>query len=93
MLLGGIFRQGIKIAIEVALMATDSGAVKRGEIIASLGGTYKGLDSTIIAKTAYSYYFLREFEVLEIIAKPWRPRVKYPEYKDPEWKGDLNKYY
>ncbi len=93
MLLGGVFGQGLKIAIEVALMATDSGAVDRGELVVSLGGTFKGLDTAIVAKTTYSYYFLTEFELLEIIAKPWKPRITYPEYKDPNWKGNLNKYY
>jgi len=92
-LLGGVFGQGIKIAIEVALMATDAGAVSRGDVVVSLGGTYKGLDAAIVAKTTYSYYFLNEFEVLEIIAKPYEPRVSLPEYKDPTWRGDLKQYY
>jgi len=82
-LLGGIFGQGLKIAIEVALMAIYSGAVDRGELVVSLGGTFKGLDTAIVAKTTYSCYFLTEFEFLEIIAKPWKPRITYPEYKDP----------
>ena len=92
-LLGGLFGQGVKIAIEAALMATDAGAVNRGEVIVSMGGTFKGLDASLLVKTTYSYYFLKEFEVLEIIAKPWRPRISLPEYKDPDWKGDLDKYY
>lgn len=92
-LLGGIFGQGVKMAIEAALMATDAGAVSRGDIVVSLGGTFKGLDAAIVCKTTYSYYFLQEFEVLEIIAKPWKPRVRYPEHEDPEWRGDLDQYY
>ena len=89
----GIFGQGIKIAIEASLMATDSGAVNRGDLVVSLGGTFKGLDAAIVAKTTYSYYFLREYELLEIIAKPYYTRVKLPEYQDPTWKGDLEQYY
>ena len=91
--LGGIFGQGIKIAIEVAVMATDAGCLSRGEEVVSLGGTYKGLDSAIIAKTCYSHEFLREFEVLEIIGKPYYPRNRYPEYEDDGWRGDLDQYY
>lgn len=68
-------------------MAADAGAVERGEVVVSLGGTYKGLDAAIVAKTTYSYYFLKEFELLEVLAKPWRPRVTYPEYEDPRWRG------
>ncbi len=88
-----IFGQGVKIAIEASLMATDSGAVNRGDIVVSLGGTFKGLDAAIVAKTTYSYYFLKEYELLEIIAKPYYTKVKFPEYQDPTWKGNLERYY
>ena len=74
-------------------MATDAGAVNRGDIVVSLGGTFKGLDAAIVAKTTYSYYFLKEYELLEIIAKPYHTRVKLPEYQDPTWKGNLEQYY
>ena len=92
-LIGGVFGQGVKVAIEAAVMAADAGAVSRGDVVVSLDSTYKGLDSAIVARTTYSYYFLKEFEVLEIIAKPWRHRVTLPEYKDPGWRGDLDLYY
>ncbi|WP_063727539.1 pyruvate kinase alpha/beta domain-containing protein [Kosmotoga sp. DU53] len=88
-----IFGAGTKIAIEVALMATDAGEVDEGEEIISCAGTYKGLDTALVVKTAYSMNFFKNFEVKEIIAKP-RCRVKeLPEYKFKNWKGDLNKYY
>ena len=89
----GVFGQGVKIAIEASLMAADAGAVERGDIVVSMGGTYKGLDSAIVARTTYSYYFLQEYEVLEIVAKPYHGRVKLAEYEDPTWKGDLEEYY
>ena len=89
----GIMGQEIKIAIEASLMATDEGAVNRGDIVISLGGTFKGLDAAIVAKTTYTYYFLKEYELLEIIAKPYYPKVKLPEYQDPTWKGNLEQYY
>lgn len=92
-LLGGLLGQGVKVAIEAALMATDAGAIKRGEPVISMAGTYKGLDSAVLVKTTYSYYFLKEFEILEIIAKPWEPRVRLPEYEDRTWRGNLDKYY
>ncbi len=74
-------------------MATNSGAVNRSDLVVSLGGTFKGLDSTIVAKITYSYYFLRKYELLEIIAKPYYTRVRLSEYQDPTWKGDLEQYY
>lgn len=88
-----VFGQGVKIAMEASLMAADAGAVNRGDIVISLGGTFKGLDAAIVAKTTYSYYFLEEYELLEIIAKPYYTRVKLPKYQDPTWKGNINQYY
>jgi len=88
-----IFGAGMKIAIEVALIATDAGEVDEGEEIVSCAGTYKGLDTALVVETAYSMNFFKKFEVKEIIAKP-RCRVKeLPEYKYENWRGDLDKYY
>ena len=83
----------MKIAVEASLMAADAGAVGRGDVVVSMGGTFKGLDAAIVAKTTYSYYFLREYELLEVVAKPYHGRVSLPEYEDPTWKGDLEQYY
>ncbi len=79
--LGKSFGQGVKVAIEASLITTDAEAINRGDIVVALGGTHKGLDTAIVAKATYSYYFLKEFEVLEIIAKPWSPRISYPEQR------------
>jgi hypothetical protein len=92
-LLGGVFGQGIKIAIEASLMAADAGVVNKGDTVISLGGSYKGLDAAIVAKTTYTYYFLKEYELHEIIAKPWSPRVRLIGGRDPDWRGDIEKYY
>jgi len=88
-----LFGSGTKIAIEVAVMATDSGAVEAGETVVALGGTYKGLDTALVVKAAYSYNIFSEFEVLEIIAKPRHPGKRLPEYEQEGWKGDLEQYY
>jgi hypothetical protein len=88
-----IFGAGTKIAIEVAIMATDGGEVDDGEEIASCGGTYKGLDTALVVKTAHSGNFFREFEVKEIIAKPTCRVKKLPEYKYKNWKGNIDQYY
>ncbi len=88
-----IFGAGTKIAIEAAIMAADAGEVDEGEEVISCAGTYKGLDTAIVVKTAYSMNFFKNFEVKEIIAKP-RCRVnELPEYKHENWKGDINSYY
>jgi len=88
-----LFSSGTKIAIEAAVMATDAGAVEAGETVVTSGGTYKGLDTVLVVKTAYSYNIFSEFEVLELIAKPRHPGRRRPEYEQEGWKGDLDRYY
>ena len=88
-----IFGSGTKIAVEVALMATDAGVVDEGDIIVSLGGTYKGLDTALVVKTSYSFHFFTHFEVLEIIAKPYHPGKRVPEHADELWRGNMDQYY
>jgi len=88
-----LFGAGTKIAIDVAIMATDAGEIDEDEEIISCAGTYKGLDTALVVRTAYSMNFFKGFEVREIIVKP-RYRVReLPEYKYENWKGDLDKYY
>ncbi len=88
-----VFGAGTKIAIEVALMATDAGEVMEGEEIVSCAGTYKGLDTALVVKTTYSMNFFKEFEVKEIVARPLRRVKKLPEYKNENWKGKIDQYY
>lgn len=88
-----LFGAGTKIAVEVAVMATDAGEINEGEEIISCAGTFKGLDTAILVKTAFSMNFFKQFEVKEVIAKP-SCRVKtLPEHKHKNWKGNLDKYY
>lgn len=88
-----LFGSGTKIAVEVALMATDGGKVERGEEIISCGGTFKGLDTSLLVKTTYSHKFLDEFEIREIIAKPRYLVHADGQYMDENWKGDLDQYH
>ncbi len=88
-----IFGAGTKIAIEAAIMATDAGEVDEGEEVVSCAGTYKGLDTALVVKTAYSMNFFKNFEVKEIIAKPLYRVKELPEYKYENWKGDIDSYY
>ncbi|MGD2201452.1 MAG: pyruvate kinase alpha/beta domain-containing protein [Candidatus Bathyarchaeota archaeon] len=88
-----LFGAGTKIAVEAAVMATDAGEVGEGEEVISCAGTFKGLDTAMLVKTAYSMKFFKEFEVKEIIAKPSCRVKKFPEHKYKNWRGDLTKYY
>ena len=88
-----LFSSGTKIAIETALMATDAGAIEEGTEIVSCGGTFKGLDTALVVKTAHSEKFFREFEVREIITKPRYRTSSENQWDDEKWRGDLNKYH
>lgn len=63
------FSQGIKAAIECAIMAADSGAVPVDEDIISIAGTGKGADSAIVIRAANQNRFF-DLKVREIVAMP-----------------------
>jgi len=72
---------GMKVAIECAIMAADSGAIPIQKTIA-VGGTHSrkggGVDCAIVVWPSHSNNFF-DFRVLEILAKPYRrdrPSIK-----------------
>jgi hypothetical protein len=65
------FCQGMKVAVEVAIMAADAGLLDMsGEVIA-VAGTGEGADTAIVLKPAYALKF-GKLEIREILAKPRR---------------------
>jgi hypothetical protein len=63
------FGQGMKVCIEVVLMAADAGLIPvDGEVVA-IAGTGESADTCVVVKPAYSRKFY-ELEVKEIVAKP-----------------------
>ncbi|MCE5261944.1 MAG: hypothetical protein LLG97_00250 [Deltaproteobacteria bacterium] len=67
-----IFGQGMKVAVEIALMAADAGLVRAGEDAISVGGTGKGADTAIVLKPAISSRFF-DLRVGEVICRPANP--------------------
>ena len=69
-----LFGVGMKVAIECAIMAADSGAIPIEKTIA-VGGTSSrggaGADCAIVVWPSHSNNFF-DFRVLEILAKPYR---------------------
>ena len=63
------FSQGVKAAIECAIMAADAGAVPVAEDIIAIAGTVKGADSAIVVCPANQNRFF-DLKVREIIAMP-----------------------
>ena len=64
-----MFGHGIKVAVEIAIMAADQGIVKEGEPILCLCGTSGGEDTVAIVTPAVSNR-LFELRVNEVLAKP-----------------------
>ncbi len=63
-----LFGQGVKVAVEVSIMAADAGALTGNDII-SVGGTSRGADSALVLKPA-NQSDLFDMRIREIICKP-----------------------
>jgi hypothetical protein len=67
-----VFSQGVKVAIEIAIMAADAGFVSTEKEVIAIGGTGRGVDSAIVIKPANVQNFF-DIQILEIICKPRTP--------------------
>lgn len=63
------FSQGMKVSVEIILMAADAGLIPADKEVIAIAGTNSGADTAIVAKSTYPRKFL-DFKILEIIAKP-----------------------
>jgi hypothetical protein len=61
--------QGIKVVIEITLMAVDSGLVRTDGDIIAIGGTGRGADTAVVLKPTNSHTFFN-LRVREILCKP-----------------------
>jgi hypothetical protein len=63
------FCQGMKVSVEIVLMAADAGLISLdGEVIA-IAGTGEGADTAIVVQPTYPRKFL-DLKIKEVIAKP-----------------------
>ncbi len=67
--------QGLKVAMEIGLMATNVGVLAPGEKVVAVGGTAAGADTAIVMKTALSLDIFsaepdRRPDLLEFICTP-----------------------
>ncbi len=63
-----LFGQGTKVAVEVAVMAADAGALSGNDII-SIGGSGGGADAALVLKPAHQNN-LFDMKIREVICKP-----------------------
>jgi len=64
-----IFGQGVKVAIEVTIMALDAGLIPYGEEVIAIGGSSRGADAALIIEPAHSNHFFST-QVKEVICMP-----------------------
>lgn len=64
-----MFSQGVKVCVEIAVMALDSGLLPENEKVVVVGGTGRGADTALVVLPAHSQDFF-ETRILEIICKP-----------------------
>jgi uncharacterized protein len=61
--------QGVKVAVEIAVMATDAGLVPPDREVLSLGGTGRGADTALVLRPAHGQDFFST-RVVEIVCMP-----------------------
>jgi len=61
--------EGIKVAVEVSIMAADAGLIPTDKEVIAVGGSGGGADAAIVLRAAHMNNFF-DLEIREIIAKP-----------------------
>jgi hypothetical protein len=64
-----MFGQGVKVCVEVAVMALDAGLVPYGQEIIAIAGTGTGADTAVIIRPAHASAIFETY-ISEIICKP-----------------------
>jgi hypothetical protein len=64
-----LFSQGMKVAVEISIMALEAGVIPSGREIVAVGGTTDGCDTAVVVKPAHASR-IKSFRICEIICKP-----------------------
>ncbi|HML05600.1 MAG TPA: pyruvate kinase alpha/beta domain-containing protein [Methanobacterium sp.] len=64
-----MFGQGVKVCVEIAIMAADAGLIPVDKEIIAIGGTATGADAAVVLKAANMSNFF-DLQIKEIIAMP-----------------------
>ncbi len=64
-----MFGQGVKVGVELAIMASDAGLLDMTKEVITIGGSGSGADTAMIIKPAHAQNML-DLKILEIICKP-----------------------
>jgi hypothetical protein len=71
------FCQGMKVCVEIIMMAADAGCIPVGEQVIAVTGTGRGADTAVVAVASTSTKF-SDFHITEIICKPFQTRNFLP---------------
>ncbi|WP_371379714.1 pyruvate kinase alpha/beta domain-containing protein [Sporomusa aerivorans] len=63
------FGQGVKVTVEIAVMALDAGLIPYGEDIIAIGGSGQGADTAVVIRPAHAANIFDTY-IAEIICKP-----------------------
>ena len=63
--------QGVKVCVEISIMALDAGLIPYGQRIVAVGGTHSGADTAAVILPAHSNSVF-DLKVEEILCKPSR---------------------
>lgn len=64
-----MFGQGVKVCVEIAIMALDAGAIPYGERIVAVGGSERGADTAVIMTPAHAPDVFKN-RIHRIVCKP-----------------------
>jgi len=62
--------RGVKVCVEIAVMALDAGAIEYAKPVVCIGGSGKGADSVCVITPSYAASILKT-KVNEIVCKPY----------------------
>ncbi len=71
------FCQGMKVCVEILLMAADAGHVEIGEQVVVVSGSGRGADTAVVAIASTSTH-LADLHITEIICKPLQTKQGPP---------------
>jgi hypothetical protein len=63
------FSEGMKVCVEIAIMAMDAGLIPYDKEIIAIGGTSYGADTAVVIQPSYGKTFF-DTKIVEVICKP-----------------------
>jgi len=67
-----MFGQGMKVCVEIAVMAADAGAISSGQDVICVGGSGRGADAAVVLRPAHMNAFF-DIKIREILCWPKLP--------------------